>query len=136
MEMKSKKGIITVIEMSLLVLLFGSITVYISLQSDFDYTNQESIESSLDFFYNSNDFHEVIILEDLTSVSLTEDWSEFSAVFNKSYLDYELIVSNISHSKKIFICKPKYSKINSQRIFSIHNNTEYEFRTLTLGVCF
>jgi hypothetical protein len=137
MEMiTNKKAVITVIEMSLLILLFSSAIVYLVSNPSFQYTNYESVDSVLDAILESNNYSEIFILEDLTSIPLTQDWTSIKLLLNSSFNEYEIIVSNMSDSKKIISCNPKYSKTISQRIVPIYNNTVYEFRIISLGVCF
>ena len=134
--MKNKKAIITVIEMSLLVLMFVSVSYYMTSNPVFDHPYQESVDSMLDAIYQSGDFSQMVLSENLSAFFPSQDWTSISRILNESYNDYELIISNTTYSKKIYICQARYSKINSQRIITISNNTQFEFRKVTLGVCF
>ena len=74
--------------------------------------------------------------EDLSSIPITKDWSNISNYLNATIYNYELILSNATLSKKIFVCNSDNEKFFSQRFIAIRNETSYEFRTITLGVCY
>lgn len=132
-----KKSQITIVELPLLFLLFLFIVGNLFYSNDFSQVDHKlSIDSFLDSVYNSNEFRKQIMFEDLSTNNIVENWSNLSLYLNNSFSNYEFIISNSSVDKYIFSCNSSYNKIYSQRIVSIYNNSVFEFRKITLGVCY
>lgn len=132
-----KKAIISVFEMSLTFLMFVGALSYLGFHSySTTGSNHPSIDSALDLIYISDNFSKIILDESLTSSSRTENWAQIETYLNNSFLNYDLSISNTTQSKKIFECTTNKNKRFAQRIIAIHNLTTYEFRTVTLGVCY
>ena len=136
--MNSIKAQITVVEMGLLFLLFGTILGVLGMhfyEDDSNYISQ--VDSFLDMIYYSNQFRSLFMGEDLGSSAISEDWIDLGVLLNNSFGsgNYEVILSNLSNSKKIYSCESNYEKYYVERILSINNNTLFEFRMIRLGVC-
>lgn len=132
-----KKTQISVIELPMLFLLFGFALVYFNTSLDFnDIDYKLRIDSFLDSLYFSENFRNTIYNENLSSNSITSNWSNFSNLANSSFLKYELIISNNTISKTIFFCNDSNNKYFKEYILSIQNNTNFEFRKIKFGVCY
>lgn len=128
---------VSIIELPFVFLLFGFILFYLHTNLDFnDQDHKLQIESFLDSIYYNENFRNEIFLENLSSDIITSNWSNFSLLANSSFSNYELIISTDILSKKIFSCDDTYNKYYSENIISIQNNTNYEFRKITFGVCY
>lgn len=132
-----RKSQISVIELPFMFLLLGFILFYFYSSIDFNETSHKlEIESFLDSIYYSENFRTQIFQEDLSSLIVTSNWSNFSQIASISFLNYELIISNNTVSKKIFSCNSTYNKYYVENILSIENNNNFEFRKIMFGVCY
>lgn len=132
-----RKSQISVIELPFMFLLLGFILFYFYSSIDFNETSHKlEIESFLDSIYYSENFRTQIFQEDLSSLIVTSNWSNFSQIASSSFLNYELIISNNTVSKKIFSCNSTYNKYYAENILSIENNNNFEFRKIMFGVCY
>lgn len=132
---KNKSGIITAIEISVLFLLISSFFIYFNHNLEIDNKYNLNLESSLDSLLFLDQHRKILILENLSSSFLIEDWSNIEIYLDKVFLNYELIISNSTISKKIFSCESQISKTYTSRVVGIYNNSNYEFRKIILGVC-
>jgi len=134
---KSSKGLISVFEITFLFILFFSSITYFGILTNHEEKDYKfNIESSLDtlYFYEQN--RVLFMEEDLSNLTTTGNWTNISNILNSIYLNYELVISNNSISKKIFSCNSSNEKYYTERIISIENNEIYEFRKIKLGVCY
>jgi hypothetical protein len=135
------KAQITIVEASLgLFLIFSFVGLAIYHESNVNSLDYNLILNSVaNSILYSNNFREQFILENLSTSSLTENWSVLQNDLNQMLPDYVLYISNGTITKKIFSCSYEalnYSKIDYvERIISIYNNSNYEFRIIKLGVC-
>jgi len=134
-----KNGMFSVFEIAIVFLLLSFSFQYFNNYSSslkLDEGNKFMIDSSLDSLYNTNSFRDTIMVEDLSNSNIIENWDPIFSYLNSSFLNYELILSNLTTSKIIKSCNATTEKYLSERIFAIKNNTIYEFRMLRLGVCY
>jgi len=133
-----KKGQISAIEIPIIFLLLSSALIYFNFTSDLSNNIDYSltIDSFLNSLYFSNQFRKNIMLENLSTTTIIQDWSQVDTLLNKSFSNYELIISNKTTSKYIFSCNATYNKYFSQKTIAIYNNSNFEFRKITLGVCY
>lgn len=132
-----KKAQITVVEMSFVALLFAATLVYLvspasSVSSDYRY----NIDSFLDTINTDSEFRDLILAENLSNSTIDGDWSNVENLLNNSFRKYELRVLNETTSKLIYSCNTSYDKYFVERLISISNLTNYEFRKVRLGVCY
>lgn len=133
----NKQSQISFVEFVLVFLLFGFL--FTTLHYDTNLSEKDyklTIDSFLDSIYYSENYRSLIIDEDLSKSTLTGNWTNFQAQLNKSFTNYEFIISNSSYSKKIYSCSAIYNKYYVERFISIKNNTKYDFRKIKLGVCY
>ena len=136
------KAQITVVEIPLLFLLLSGALIYFNYNNNndnsFNHVEDYSltINSFLNSIYYSNNFRKTIMLEDLSNNALTQNWTNISFYLNKSFLNYELVISNKTVTKNIFSCNATYNNYYSENIITIYNNSKYEFRKIKLGVCY
>ena len=133
--MKSKKGLITVIEISMMVLLFTNFIYLIYSNYNLEFTNYYPVESLLESFSRSESFTLLFLQEDLSTSTISGNWTSFETIMNSSMPIFAFSISNNSHSKQIYTCDSKYSRIISEKFIENYNNTLNEFRVLTLEVC-
>ncbi len=133
-----KKSQIAFFEFTLVFLLFGFIfTSNILIQNnDIEKDYKVTVDSMLNSIYYLEDFRNITLDEDLSQSLITQNWDNVETILNSSFNNFELIISNNTVSKKIFICSATYNKIYNEKIISIKNNTKFEFRKITLGVCY
>ena len=135
-----KKSQITVAEIPLLILLISSSIIYFTYEPNINLIQNKdysvTINSFLNAIYSSDEFRNIIMKENLSSVTITENWTNMSKLLNETFGKYELIISNNTVSKKIFSCNTTYNKFFSEKIISIQNNSDFEFRKIKLGVCY
>jgi len=136
--MNSKLAQITVIELSLVALLFSSAMIYLTysnnISSNSDY--QENLNSHLNALTKLQSFRETVIKEDLTKSFITQDWTNTLTLINKTLKNYELTLSDSSHSKKITTCTATNGKLYTGQFISIYDNTNSASKYITLGVCY
>ncbi len=133
----NRQSQVSFIEFVLVFLMFGFLFTTITYSNSIiDEDRKYTVDSMLDSLYNLEEFRNLTLDEDLSSSSLTGDWDNIESYLNSSFLGYELLISNNSFSKKIFSCSETYEKYFSENIISIKNNTEFDFRKVTLGVCY
>ncbi|MDA3856503.1 MAG: hypothetical protein PF569_09690 [Candidatus Woesearchaeota archaeon] len=135
--MKFNKSQITVVESSFILLLFLGTIVFLvvkpSLSSELNY--QKNVDTIADSIYYSETFRDIIMLEDLTTDTKSEDWSKFELVLNSSISDYDFSISNGTLSESLYSCDGDFKDF-AERVISIENNTVSEFRTFRIGVCY
>ena len=126
------------IEIILLILLFAFSTAY--FYKPIDSTLQDyklNIDSALDTIYYSDDYRSIIMNEDISLSSHTEDWSDINTTLSDFYRNFELILSDDNLSKNIFSCSGDFNtKYYTERVIAIEDNDNFEFRKLRLGVCY
>jgi hypothetical protein len=133
----NRKCQVSFIEFVLIFLLFGFLFTSINYSNSISEEDRKySVDSFLDSLYYDSEVRNLSLDENLSSSSLTENWDNVEIYLNSTFLNYELIISNSLDSKKIFNCNEDYEKYFSERIISIKNNTNFEFRKVTLGVCY
>jgi hypothetical protein len=128
---------ITVIEFSLLALLFSGIFIYISVepQKTSNSFYSYNLETYLTSISKIQLVREVIVLENLSNSTITQDWTFILSAMNISFNSFELIVSNNTVSKTIVSCTSTNGKFFKSVFISSYNITEFEPKTVTLGVC-
>lgn len=133
--MISKKSLISVIEVSILALMFVMLLGYIN--SDFFIDSNSQVIYSESFFdtllYYDND---VFLEEDLSVSSITANWSAITNLLNSSLISYSIEISNSTVNKTIFSCSENYGKHITERVVSIKDNSLYEFRIVRFGICY
>ncbi len=137
--MKSRSSQFAIVELSLLALLISGAIVYLiyydNSYMDFDYGFQAS--SALDTVFTLTTFRDIVISEDLSNSTLTEDWSEITNFLSSAFLKYELLIINDFNEKTIISsCNNYFKREYFERIVSIGNETQFEFRKIRLGVCY
>ncbi len=126
----------SVIEMTFVFLLFlFAVTFFVSKSNIAQVDYKYNVESFLDSIYYSEDYRDLFFDEDLSNIAITQDWSTFNDFVNNSFNNYEFVLSNNSVSKNIITCDGDY-KYYSQRVISIKDNSNFEFRKIKLGVCY
>jgi hypothetical protein len=129
---------ITVIEFSLLALIFSGIFIYISVSpneksnSYFSY----NLETYLSTISKTDNFRKNVVLENLSNLSLTQNWTQTLDELNVTLNDFELIVTNGTVSKTITQCTSKNGKFFKSVFISSYNLTKFNPKTLILGVCY
>lgn len=132
-----KKAILSAIEIPIMILLLSiGLSYFIAIETPSPQDYKFRISSLVDALIMEENYRNIIMLENLSSSSITEDWTNIAQLINKSFLNYEIILSNNSVEKEIFICNASYSKFFDEKIISIKNNTLFEFRKIRLGVCY
>lgn len=135
--MKFNKAQFSVVEIVFLLFLFVGVSSLIVFDFKLPTKNYNSyLESGLNAIYYSSDYRDIIIAEDLSLPGLTEDWTNLNQTLNSMMGDFELIVSNESDSKIIFSCTESSGKFFDERIIAVNNGSIFNFRKLTLGVCY
>ena len=133
----SKKTQISIIEIPLLLLLFISFLFIPGILHQSETKDYKlSIDSFFDSIIYSEDYRDIFMDENLSKLSITEDYSNLKIVLDKVFIHYDLSISNLTVEKKIFSCEPIFNKYVSERIISIKNNDNFEFRKIILGVCY
>ncbi len=122
-------------EMLIGLTLLGAILLVTNVNY-FDSNHFLSVDSFLDSLCKVQEVREATMLENLSASSITSDWSKATYLCNRSFQDYFLEVSNLTHTKVIKSCVERKDIVVSEKIISIYNNTEYSFRILRLGVCY
>lgn len=134
----TKSGQITVIEFSLLALLFSGVFFFIAVTPQ--QTSNSYMSYSLDTYLSSisklDDIRQNIILENLSNVSITEDWTDILSNINVTLNKFEIIISNNTISKTIISCDSINGKFFSSVFISSFNSTIFEPKTFILGVCY
>lgn len=133
----TRKCQISIIEYSFVILLiitgFGYLYNSYSVEtSDYKFT----VESLLDSVYYSEDYRNIIMDEDLTNINIIQDWSSLLNLLEENLGKFELVISNDSNEKVLALCNETTTKIFSERIISIKDNSNFEFRKIKLGVCY
>lgn len=136
--MKFIKSQVSAFEMTLGIILLFSTVMYFGYY--FGEQNigvhKTQVESFLDTIYYGEEFRNILMDEDLSQVNLTQNWANVSTLLNNSFRSYEVLVSNETVSKTIYSCNGTSGKEYSEKIITIKDNNNYEFRKLTLGVCY
>jgi len=137
MELK-KKSQISAFEMTMATILLFSSIMYFGYYIDEKNIgfHKTQIDSFLDTMYYSEDFRNIMMNEDLSQEALTEDWTNVSLLLNTSFRSYEILISNETLTKTIYSCTEVSGKEYSEKIIAILDNDYYEFRKITLGVCY
>lgn len=135
MEMKAQ---ISIVESVLFIVLFLS---FAYAYGTIHFQNEQQIETSIDvdtmmdLLYARNDTHQVIEAENLSTTTVTGNWTNVTNMLSVSFSSYEIIVYNLSTEKYIVSCNATYSKRYSERLYAISNNSNFDFRVLRVGVC-
>ena len=134
----NKKTQISAFEMTLATILLFSSIMYFGYYIDEKNIgiHKTQIDSFLDTIYYNEDFRIIIMSEDLSQASLTQNWTTFSTLLNTSFKRYEILISNETVTKTIYSCTEISGKEYTEKIISILDNDNYEFRRITLGVCY
>ena len=134
----NKKAQISAFEMTMATILLFSSIMYFGYYIDEKSIgfHKTQIDSFLDTMYYSEDFRNIIMNEDLSQVTLTEDWTNISLLLNTSFRNYEILISNETVTKTIYSCTEDSGKEYSEKIIAILDNDYYEFMKITLGVCY
>ena len=135
---KHFKSQISVFESIFISLLFIIIVSTLINKTDFTTHDFETnTQSLIDTIYYSETFRQIILNENLSQNSTTQDWTNITNLLNQEYINYELIISNLTSSKKIHNCSGELEKIYSEKIIfsGINNTANFEFRIIRLGVC-
>ena len=129
---------ITVIEFSLLALIFSGVFIYLTVEpqkisnSYFSY----NLETYLSTISKTDNFRKNVVLEDLSNLSITQNWTQTLNEINTTLNSFELIISNNSVSKSIIQCTSNNGKFFKSTFISSYNLTTFETKTVTLGVCY
>lgn len=133
---RNKFAQFSVIELSFVFLLFIFSISFFSAKSNVENVDYGySVESFLDSIYYSEDFRSLMLDEDLSNGAITEDWSSFEEIVGRNFNSYSIAISNLSISKNIATCTGDFKYV-SERLISIENNDNFEFRMISLGVCY
>ena len=137
MEIKTKKGQFSAVEILLVVILFTTTFVFfsnthISTSQNFKLSTSSSISS----IYQSNNYRTKTIDEDLSNPVNTQDWSTLENILDKKYKTYNIKILNKTTSKTVIKkCTQSYqSKIVSEQVISTKGNDKYEFRRIRLEI--
>lgn len=131
------KSQISIIELPLLLLMFsGFLFFYGGLFEPEEIDYKLEVDSFLDSIIYNGDFRSLFLDEDLSVIVISDDWSNFEDLLNDSFLNYEIILSNLTIEKTIYSCDATHWKYMTERIISIENNENFEFRLIRLGVCY
>lgn len=132
-----RRSQISVVEITLVLVMFASFIVYFGvLKQPVTTDHQIEIDSMADALYASEEFRERIISEELDIRLATENWSNISTILNSTFAEYELVVGNLTDEKKIEDCTGVYYKAYAERIITIKDNDNYDFRKFRIGVCY
>lgn len=132
-----KKSQISVIEMAVVLGLFGAFSIYFGSLVEVNQVDyQFQIDSLLDSIYYSEDYRSVIMSEDLTSSELSQDWDEIINFIEEDVENFEIVVGNLSNEKIVTFCTGVYHKSFSEKVISIEDNDNFEFRKIRIGVCY
>ena len=137
-KMRNKLGQISVVEFSLIALFFSGFIIYLSVHSEPVSNSYYSynVETYLETISKTDSFRKNVFLENLSNTSLTQNWTTINNTIKKSYINYELKISNNSISKTIFSCIGENGKFFSKIFISSYNSTLFEPKTLMFGVCY
>lgn len=134
----TKSGQITIIEFSLLALLFSGVFFFFTVTPQ--QTSNSYMSYSLDTYLSSisklDEIRQNVILENLSNISITEDWTSTLSTINLTLNKFELIISNNIVSKTIISCNSSNGIFFSSVFISSLNSTSFNPKTLTLGVCY
>lgn len=125
------------VEIALVVMIFAfgiSCLRFSNVFSQQDY--KFSVDSALDSIYYSEDFRDIILSEDLSSSSPTQNWDDLKSLLDDMFINYEFVLSNVTYNKALYSCSNGYEKYIAQRIIAIKDNDNYDFRVVSLGVCY
>lgn len=138
-----KRSQTSVFEVALMLLLFfGSVTYLSSLNFEKRTTDyQVTLESFADILNENDSFRAVILQEGLGDSTLDEDWSEILGFLNSSFGDYSLLIEGrppSSSSIQVRSCSSSFGKVLTKRIVAGNDTllNNYEFKRITLGVCY
>lgn len=98
--------------------------------------HKTQVDTFIDSIYYSEEFRTIFTSEDLSSSSITQNWTNFSTYANDSFLTYSLVLSNETTNKIIYSCNESSGKEITEKIIAIKDNDYYEFRKITFGVCY
>lgn len=134
----NKLAQITVIEFSLLALLFSGIFFYftISQQPTTNSFNSYNLDTYLSSISKLDSIRNVVVLEDLSNTTITQNWTNTLTIINLTLNKYELYLTNGTTSKYIQTCTSINGKFFSQSFISSYNLTTFDPKTLVLGVCY
>lgn len=98
-----KKAQFSIVEIIFLVLLFITISGYIFF--DFKIPDKDYhlyLESSLNSIYYSEDFRDLILNENMSISTLTENWSSFNSTLSKMGNNFDFTIVSDDSKKKNF----------------------------------
>ena len=134
----NKKGQFSAVEILLMIIMFATVATFfgnnpLSTSNDFKY----SVESSINSIYQSNNYRNSIIDENLSTDTNSQNWSSLENLLNKKYNSYKVKILNKTSKKTILDkCNQTYNnKLISEKIVSTTGNDKYEFRRIRLEVC-
>ncbi len=135
---RENKSQIAVFEMIFAVILLISSIVYfgIYIPDQSNGLHKIQVESFMNSIYYNEEFRSNFIMENLSQSIVTENFNNLTYLLNKSFSNYGFKISNESISKTIFSCNETLGKEINQKLIAIKNNDIYEFRILTLEVCY
>lgn len=135
---KTKLSQIAIIEFSLIALLFSGLFLYLTVepQPNSNQYYSYNIQSYLSALTKTDNFREKTVLENLSTQTLTQDWTQIISDISKSYSNFELKLSNITNSKTIISCNSTNGKIITNSYISSYNNTIFDSKTIIFGVCY
>lgn len=137
--MKSKKGLFSLFEIAFTLMLIGGVMIYGIYSSSSFHERSYGFQSKS--FLHTYEFEpetrEILFEEDLTQNSVVLNWTNVTDVFDDNFLNYGLLIGNITDEKSIVNCdNSSYtSKRSYQKIF-FSNESGYSSRILTLEVCY
>lgn len=135
---KTKFAQIAIFEFSLIALLFSGLALYLTVDTQPNSNDYYSynIQSYLSALTKTDNFREKVILENLSSQTLTQDWTQILLNIEKSYTNFELKLSNSTDSKFIKSCNSTNGKFMTKSFISSYNNTIFDTKTIIFGVCY
>lgn len=137
MIFKSKIAQFSIIELPIAFLLFSSI-IYLLANNNTNLPSsnlQLPTESTLLNLVESSNFQNLVLNEDLSSSTITGNWTYFNDTLTSQFLHFDLEIIKGNSNKKIFNCSSDLNKIIYSNFVYIYNNSEYDFREVRLGVC-
>lgn len=136
--MKNKKGVFAIIEsLFLLLLIIVGFSYFYntnqnSVNSDYTYT----ITSILNTMNKNDDFMNIILQENLSQTTITQNWSGITNYLDSQFNTYLLKVGNTTTQKNIVSCDSRFENhINQIMVVGNRPTNEVDFKVLTLGVC-
>ncbi len=131
------KAQFSVIEIGFVLLLLFTFMIHIK---PFGFEFQDDKKILVDSYLHSLKFNstirDLVLNENLSNSSLSQNWSQVDIYLGESFLSYSLNVGNSTTTKSIISCSGAYGKYVSEDIIATDSSNNYDFRKISLGVCY